>query len=137
MLIGVIKIRYLFHYGIREGDIAALEYFNILMAFMDVSGKTVENLVIGTWLVSASKIVDAPQVWIDGGRFEREQNHGLIRTHIRGLAHRMGVAPFEQHVGLGAHDKEGRTESKDEEPLKIDVAPIHDIEGSGFGHDLV
>jgi hypothetical protein len=48
MLIGVIKVHYLFHYGIREGDIATLEHFNILRAFMDVSGKTVENLVIGT-----------------------------------------------------------------------------------------
>jgi hypothetical protein len=39
MLIGVIKIRYLFHYGIREGDIAALEYLNVLMAFMVLAGK--------------------------------------------------------------------------------------------------
>jgi len=33
--------------------------------------------------------------------------------------------------------KEGRAERKDEEPLKIDVAPVHHVEGTSLWHDLV
>src|SRR5271157_1746866 len=49
----------------------------------------------------------------------------------------MRVAPLQQYVRLGAHDKEGRAERKDEEPLKVDVGPVHYVEGSGLGQDLV
>ncbi len=38
---------------------------------------------------------------------------------------------------LGAHHKEGRTECQDEEPLKVDVGPVHYVEGSGLGHDFI
>src|SRR2546426_11929055 len=49
----------------------------------------------------------------------------------------MRVAPLEQHVRIGAHDKEGRAERKDEESLKIDVAPVQHIEGPSLRQDLV
>src|SRR5664279_1426589 len=49
----------------------------------------------------------------------------------------MRVAPLQQHVRLGAHNKEGRTEGKDEEPLKVDVGPVHHVEGPSLRHNLV
>src|SRR5882762_90093 len=49
----------------------------------------------------------------------------------------MRVASLEKHVRLGAHNKEGRAERKDVEPLKIDVAPVHNVEGTCLRHDLV
>src|SRR6266566_6354324 len=49
----------------------------------------------------------------------------------------MRVAPLQQHVRLGAHNEESRAEGQPEQPLEIDVAAIHDIEGSRFRHDLV
>src|SRR6266536_260130 len=49
----------------------------------------------------------------------------------------MGVAPLEQHVRLGTYHEEGRTQRQHEQPLEINVAAIHNIEGFGFRHDLV
>ncbi len=49
----------------------------------------------------------------------------------------MRVAPLEQHVRLGPHHEEGRAQRQHEQPLEINVAAIHDIEGSSFRHDLV
>src|SRR5271165_662482 len=71
------------------------------------------------------------------GGLQGGQNYGLIREHARTLIHRMRVAPLQQHVRLGAHDKEGRAERKDEEPLKVDVGPIHHVEGPSLRHNLV
>src|SRR6266852_5685604 len=84
------------------------------------------------------EVTYAPQcIGIHRGRFEGCQNHRLIRAHARALVHRMRVASLEQHVRLGAHDKEGRAERKDEEPLKIDVAPVQHVEGHRLWQDLV
>ena len=49
----------------------------------------------------------------------------------------MRVTSLQKHIRLGAHDKEGGAERKDEEPLKIDVAPVHHVEGPRLRHDLV
>ena len=65
------------------------------------------------------------------------ENDGLIRAHARSLVHGMRVASLDKYIRFGAHNKEGRAERKDEEPLEIDVASVHHVEGTCLRHDLV
>src|SRR5882724_6621970 len=65
------------------------------------------------------EITDAPQcIGICRCRFERRKDDGLIRAHSRTLVHGMRVASLDKYIRFGAHDKEGRAECEDEEPLK-------------------
>src|SRR3984885_1125397 len=49
----------------------------------------------------------------------------------------MRVASLDQHIRLGAYDEESGTEGKNKEPLEINVASVHDVEGARLWHDLV
>jgi len=49
----------------------------------------------------------------------------------------MRVASLDKYIRFGAHDKEGRAECEDEEPLKIDIASVHNVKRTCFRHDLV
>jgi hypothetical protein len=61
----------------------------------------------------------------------------VIGANVRGLVHRLGVAPLQQDVGFRAHDEEGGTEREPVETLEIDVAPVHDVERPGLWQNLV
>src|SRR5438093_11760243 len=115
------------------------EQFHLPATLVDLrDGKCGEHKIVGQELQPLVglrvEVTYAPQcIGIHRDRFEGGQNHRLIRAHARALVHGMRVASLEQHVRLGAHDKEGRAERKDEEPLKIDVAPVHHVEGPASG----
>jgi hypothetical protein len=49
----------------------------------------------------------------------------------------MRVASLDKNIRLGAHNKEGRAECEDEEPLKIDIASVHNVKRTCFRDDLV
>jgi len=49
----------------------------------------------------------------------------------------MRVASLDQHIRLGTDNEESGAEGKNKEPLKIDVASVHDVEGACLWHDLV
>src|SRR6266496_405011 len=105
-------------------------------------GQRREREVVGQELQALAgvsvEVAYAPQrIRVRRGRLEGRQNHRLVRAHTRALVHRMRVAPLEQHVRLGPPHEEGRAQRQHEQPLEINVAAIHNIEGSGFRHDLV
>jgi len=49
----------------------------------------------------------------------------------------MRVASLDQHIRLSADDEESGAECKNKEPLEINVASVHDVEGACLWHDLV
>src|ERR1039458_10805740 len=49
----------------------------------------------------------------------------------------MRVASLDKYIRFGAHDKKGRAEREDEEPLKIDITSVHNVKRTCFRHDLV
>src|SRR6516164_378532 len=62
---------------------------------------------------------------------------GLIADQTGGAIDRTGIAPLCLQVGLGAGDEEGAGVFEPRQPLEIDVAAVHDIEGAGFQQQLV
>jgi hypothetical protein len=53
------------------------------------------------------------------------------------LVDRTGVAPLQHDVLFGADDEEGRRKSEHVEALEVDVTPVHHVERSGLGGDLI
>ena len=49
----------------------------------------------------------------------------------------VGVAALEQDVVLGARDEERSGLRQAIEALKVEIAAVHHVEGSGFGCDLI
>src|ERR1700722_15644029 len=49
----------------------------------------------------------------------------------------MRVASLDQYIRLGADNEESRAECKNKEPLEINVASVHNVEGACLWHDLV
>ena len=49
----------------------------------------------------------------------------------------MRVTTQRVHVALGARDKEAARLMQAIESLEVDVAPIHDVKGVGFGGQLI
>ena len=83
-------------------------------------------------------IPDAAQcVGISPLRIEAAQHHGLVEPQAGGLLHRTGVTPMETEVFLGAGDEEGRMLLDAMQPGKVQVAPVHDVERTGFVNQLI
>src|SRR5208283_1451133 len=78
-------------------------------------------------------ITDAAQpVGVMSDAFWGGQPDDVIATQASGSIHGPRLQAIELDAGLGARDKERRSEREAVEPLEIDVATIHDIEGSGL-----
>src|SRR6202022_1253827 len=75
----------------------------------------------------------AERIRVNGSRFKRRQDDGVIeRTPVR-FIDLVGVAALQQDVGLGTHYEEGRTEREEEEAFEIHVSGAHDEEATGSG----
>jgi len=61
----------------------------------------------------------------------------VIGTDARALIDLVGVAALQQDVGFGAHYEEGGAQGEEEEAFEIQVRAVHDVESTGFRHDLV
>jgi hypothetical protein len=51
-------------------------------------------------------------------------------TQSRGFVHRVRVAASKLHVGAGPDDEESGGLGQDVEPLEVNIAAIHDVEGA-------
>ena len=60
------------------------------------------------------------------------QHHGLVKTQARGFIHRPGVAAGAPEVLLGAGNEEGSALMQPMPAGKVQIAAVHDIEGTGF-----
>ena len=63
--------------------------------------------------------------------------HGLVKAQAGGFVHGPGVAAGATEVFLGAGDKEGAGLMEAMESGEVEIAAIHDIEGTGFPDQLV
>ena len=70
-------------------------------------------------------------------RVEAGQHDGLVADQAGGLVDRMRVAALDLEIGLGAGDEEAAGLVKAVQPLEIEVAAIHDVEGAGLGQQLI
>ena len=61
----------------------------------------------------------------------------MIAADAGGWIHSVGVAALEQDVVLGARDEERSGLCQAIEALKVEIAAVHHVEGSGFGCDLI
>ena len=64
-------------------------------------------------------------------------HHGLVKAQTGGFGHGPGVAAGAAEVFLGAGDKESPGLMEAMEPGEVEIAAIHDIEGTGFPDQLV
>ena len=49
----------------------------------------------------------------------------------------MGIAALQQNVLLGSSHEERRGERQPVEPLEVEIAAIHHVEGASFRRDLI
>ena len=61
----------------------------------------------------------------------------MIAADAGGWIHSVGVAALEQDVVLGAREEERSGLCQAIEALKVEIAAVHHVEGSGFGCDLI
>ena len=83
-------------------------------------------------------VLEAPQFFgvIPTGVNSPEQN-GLIAVQARLLVDGMGIKPTELKIRLASNDKEGGTLGEPIQPVEVEIAAIHDIEGAGLGEQFV
>src|SRR4051812_41346362 len=78
-------------------------------------------------------IADATQV---GGvvlaGIEAIESNGLVADESRVAIYRRGVHAPRIEISLGARDEEAASLIQRVEPLKVQIAPIHDVEGAGL-----
>ena len=67
-------------------------------------------------------------------RVEAGERDGLVADEAGALVDRMRIPALRPKVGLGADDEEAAGLVKAAEPVEIDVAAIHDVDGAGLGH---
>ena len=65
-------------------------------------------------------------------RVEPGERDGLVADEAGASVDRMRVSALGLEVRLGAHDEEAPV-CEDVQPIEVDVAAIHDVEGAGLG----
>jgi len=84
------------------------------------------------------EITDTPErVRVHFGGVERGENDRVIGSDSHALVHRMRVSALEQEVRFRADDEERRAHGESVQPLEIDVAAIHEVDGPGLRQNLV
>jgi len=83
-------------------------------------------------------VPDAAQsVGITATRVKTFQSNRLIEMQAQALLDRMGIASTELRIGFGSGDEESTVAMNTMKPGKIQIAPVHDVEGSRFEGQIV
>jgi hypothetical protein len=81
---------------------------------------------------------DSPQWRIETlPRIKDGEHHGLVADQAGGFVDFVGVAALDLEIGLGASNKETACLAQSSQTLEVDVAAVHDVEGSWLGDQLV
>ena len=70
-------------------------------------------------------------------RVKAGQHDGLIAHQPRTPVDRMRIPPLGVEVGFGARHKEAARVVQTMEPVEVDIASVHDVEGAGLGDQQV
>ena len=70
-------------------------------------------------------------------RIEAGQENRLIADEAGRTIDRARIAAAGLEVGLGARDEEASGIIEARQTLEVEIAAIHDIEGAGFGQELI
>ena len=68
---------------------------------------------------------------------EAGERDGLVADEAGASVDRMRVSALGLEVSLGADDEEAAGLMKATEPIEVDVSAIHDVDGTGLGHQLI
>ena len=83
-------------------------------------------------------IPNAPKLsWIAFSGVEPLQRDGLIALYAGVLVHRMRNETTETEVLPRACNEESTVQGPAIQPFEVEVAAVHDVEGAGFGSELV
>src|SRR5260370_19103331 len=83
-------------------------------------------------------VADAAQGFgVELGWVKTFQTNSLIATQPRVLVHRMGANTLEVEVFAGANDEESQSLFESVKSVEVQVGSIHQIDGTGFHHQLV
>ena len=107
---------------------AAIQIGNGLCRSGEVVGQEVESLAgLGIVVFDATK-----RLRVIGCRIDTGQHNRLIAVDTPRFVDRVRIAAFVLSVGLGANHEECPCQVEREKPFEIDIAAIHDTEGSGL-----
>ena len=82
--------------------------------------------------------LDAPQWRVEVlARVESGEYDGLIANQPRASIDRMRITTHGLEIGFGARNKETARIVKAMQPFEVDIASVHDVEGTGLGHQQV
>jgi hypothetical protein len=70
-------------------------------------------------------------------RVEPGERDGLVADEASASVDRMRVSALGLEISLGADDEEAAGLMKATEPIEVDVSAIHDVDGTGLGHQLI
>ena len=70
-------------------------------------------------------------------RIEASQENRLIADEATRTIDRTRIAAAGLEIGLGAGHEEASGIIEARQPLEVEIAAIHDIEGAGFGQELI
>ena len=79
----------------------------------------------------------AELVGIVFGGIEAGEDDGLVTGKAGGVIDGVGIQAAIAPVGLGADDEEGGGLVEGVEAVEVEVAAVHDVEGTGFGQEQV
>ena len=83
-------------------------------------------------------IADAPQfLWILLGRVKGGQDHGLIALEAGRFVDWTGMEAAKIEAFARTDDEEGRALVEHMKARKIEIAPVHDVDGARFGDEMV
>lgn len=74
---------------------------------------------------------------VTSGGIDACEDDGLIASQAGGLVHGTGVATFALKAALGAWHKKGTRLMHRIKAGEVEIPPIHDVEGPGFGNQDV
>src|SRR3974377_654801 len=84
------------------------------------------------------EVANAPQrVGVVPGGSDPGEGDSLIAPQSGGPIDGVGVSPLKLEIVLGTGDIEGRSSRQDQEPSKVYVASIHNVEGTRLGQEGV
>ena len=70
-------------------------------------------------------------------RVEAGERDGLVADETGASVDRMRVSALGLEVSLSPDDEEAAGLMKATEPIEVDVSAIHDVDGTGLGHQLI
>src|SRR5271157_4085141 len=84
------------------------------------------------------EVVNAPQrIGIPSSRFRPPEQDGLVGPQAGRTIHRSGETAVEWSILFGASDEKGARLGEDIEACEVEITPIEQIKGAGFGQKLI